>query len=101
MNLTDFDKDRLDEPGAIVIDFWAPWCAPCKMMEPTFESLEEDYRDKIDFFKVNVDQSPVLASRYSIRSIPTMVMIKDGEVQDFMVGVVPKSQIEESLGNLI
>lgn len=87
---TNFQEEVLDKKGLTVVDFWAEWCGPCKMISPIIEELAEDYKDKIVVGKVNVDDNPELSIKYGIRSIPTILFVKDGEVVDKMVGAAPK-----------
>lgn len=68
------------------VDFWAEWCAPCRAMEPAFEKLSENYSDQFNFGKVNVDEVPELAAKFGIRSIPTLILIKDGKVAEQLIG---------------
>lgn len=88
--------------GMMVVDFWAPWCAPCRMVAPVIDALAEEYAGRVRFAKVNVDEAPGVAGRYGIRSIPTIGIFRDGEPVNGVVGAVPKpvlaQAIEESLG---
>jgi thioredoxin 1 len=78
----------------LVVDFWAPWCGPCRMVSPVIEQLAEEYSGKIVFGKVNVDENQGIASSFGIQSIPTLMLIKNGKVIDVMIGALPKAQIE-------
>ncbi len=80
-----------------LVDFWADWCIPCKRVAPVLEELSKEYEGKIEFFKVNVDDNPELASKYRISSIPTMVIFKEGEPVDKIVGALPKQNIKQVL----
>ena len=94
-------KDIISGPKPVMVDFWAVWCGPCRMLSPTVDELAETYADKIDVVKCNVDDCQEIAMEYGIRSIPTLLYIKDGEVKDRTVGVVSKDEILERLNNLL
>jgi thioredoxin 1 len=81
----------------LVVDFWAAWCGPCKIVSPIIEQLAEQYAGKIVFGKVNVDENPYISQRFGIQSIPTLMILKEGEVIDVMVGALPKGQIENRI----
>jgi thioredoxin 1 len=85
----------------VVIDFWATWCGPCQRMTPLIEALAEDYDGKAIVGKCNVDEEDELAMQFGVRSIPTVVFLKDGEVRDMQVGLCPKSVLEEKLNKLL
>lgn len=80
-----------------LLDFWAIWCGPCKMMEPIFEELEKEYKDKIEFVKINVDENPAEASKYGVMSIPTYVVEKDGKEIARKVGYTSKAEMVKLL----
>lgn len=96
-----WDKDVLQSQDVIMVDFWAVWCSPCKMISPIVEELAKDYKGKAKFFKINTDENPDLASRYKIRGIPTLMFFKKGQLVDQVVGVVPKTQLKEKLDSLL
>ena len=85
----------------VFIDFWATWCSPCRALAPTFEKLAEAYGDEISFAKVNVDDLPEVAEKYAIRSIPTLLVLKDGNVVEQLVGVRPYDAIARVLDNYV
>src|SRR6476660_3469591 len=92
-----FDAAISHETGIMMVDFWAEWCGPCKAIAPVLEDIAKESAGRITLAKVNVDENPGLAARYGIRSIPTILFVKDGKVQDQMVGAVPKPQIQAKL----
>jgi len=91
--------DALGQPGILVIDFWAPWCGPCRTMAPQFERAAQ-LRPQYRFAKVNVDEQPTVANTFQIRSIPTLVVISDGEVIGASAGVIAADQLTGALGQL-
>ena len=92
-----FDADVLKSDGPVLVDFWATWCAPCKAIAPVLDQLAEEYDGKVKIGKVNVDENPATPGQYGVRGIPTMILFKDGEVVDQLVGAVPKNQIASLL----
>jgi len=81
----------------ILVDFWAPWCGPCRIVGPVIEQLAREYSGKVAFGKLNVDENPQIASAFGVQSIPTMIVFRSGKAVDFMVGALPKAQIEMKL----
>jgi thioredoxin 1 len=90
-----FESEALKSEVPVVVDFWAEWCGPCKMVAPTVAQLADEYSGRVKFCKLNVDQARELASEYGIRSIPTLMIFKDGAVQETMVGARPKENIKD------
>ncbi|KRL03062.1 thioredoxin [Liquorilactobacillus capillatus] len=95
--LTDQTFDSGTNTGVTLTDFWATWCGPCRMQAPIVEQLDEEMGDKVSFSKVDVDQNTATASKFGIMSIPTLLIKKDGEVVDTLVGYHPKEQIQAKL----
>ena len=100
MNITknNFEQEVLHSDKPVLIDFWAPWCGPCRMLLPVISEIAEEYGDKIKVCKVNVDDEGELAASFNVMSIPTLVVVKDGKVTNSAVGVRPKAQIVEMIG---
>ena len=89
-----FQKEVLDSEQPTIVDFWASWCGPCRMIAPVFEELSSQYSGKVKFAKVNVDENPKIPANYGVRGIPTLIMFKEGKVVDQVVGAVPRNQLE-------
>jgi len=97
----DFD-DIVQKAGVpVLVDFWAEWCGPCKMLSPVLDELAAEYGEKVKIAKVNVDQQPNLAARYGIRSIPTIILFRGGEIAEQMVGMQPKEALKAKLDSLL
>lgn len=90
-----FQEDVINEKLPVLVDFWAEWCGPCKMIAPTLQEISKDYEGKVKIVKVNIDENTDLAMRYAIRSIPTMLLFKDGAVKGQILGAVAKTKITE------
>jgi thioredoxin 1 len=95
-----FDSELAKHSGVLMVDFWAEWCGPCRVIAPTLEELSRDSGGAIGLAKVNVDENPGLAARYGVRSIPTILFVKGGKVVDQVIGAVPKSQLQKKLDAL-
>ena len=100
INLTNdnFAAEVLESDKPVLVDFWAPWCGPCRMLGPVISEIAEQYSDKVKVCKVNVDEQNELAVKYGISSIPTLKLFKNGEVADSSIGLVSKAKIEEMIG---
>ena len=96
-----FDSEVLQSEIPVLVDFWAPWCGPCKAIGPIVEELAASYGDKIKFAKCNVDDNPVTPGKYGIRAIPTLIFFKEGNVVEQITGMVGKSKLEETLSNIL
>ena len=95
VNDENFDKEVLQSSIPVLVDFWAEWCGPCKLVGPTVEALAVEYKGKLKVAKLDVDGSPEAAGRFGVRSIPTLIVFKDGKVQETTIGVKPKGQLAE------
>ena len=102
-DLTDqnFEDEVLKSDLPVVVDFWAPWCGPCRMIAPMTEKLSEEYKDRIKFCKLNVDDNPQMAMKYGVMSIPLLLFFKGGEKVDESLGAVPESMIRPKVESLL
>lgn len=94
---TNFDQEVIKSDLPVLVDFWAPWCGPCRMVGPVVEELAEQYKGKLKVVKVNTDENQEVAIKYGIRSIPTLGIFKGGEVVDGIIGAAPKQMLESKI----
>lgn len=95
-----FDETLVAQQGILMVDFWAVWCGPCRAIAPVLDEIVRESGGGVSLAKVNVDENPGLAARYGIRSIPTILLVKEGKVADHVVGAVPKVQLKKKLDAL-
>ncbi|HNT41595.1 MAG TPA: thioredoxin [Tenuifilaceae bacterium] len=101
VNDSNFDEVVLNAGKPAVVDFWAEWCGPCRMIAPYIEQIADEYKDRAVVAKVDVDNNPGIAARFGIRNIPTVLFFKDGQLADKQVGAVPKSNLVSKLEALL
>ena len=98
---TDFEKDVLGSEHPVLVDFWAEWCGPCRMIAPAVEAVAEEYTGKASFFKMNVDENQNVPQRFGIRGIPTLILFKGGQEQERIVGAVSRNAIAKVVAKYV
>ena len=96
-----FDSEIIQSDKPAVVDFWAPWCGPCKAIGPVIEELAEIYGENVKFTKCNVDENPATPAKFGIKAIPTLIFFKDGKVIDQITGMVAKSKLEDTIKSIV
>ena len=96
-----WEKEVLKSSDAVMVDFWAAWCGPCRMIAPTIEELADEYAGKLKVCKLNTDENPEVAGRYQIMGIPTLLFFKDGKMADKIVGAASKKQFKDKIDSLL
>ena len=97
----DFQKQVLDAPNLVIVDFWTEWCGPCRQLAPTLKALAAAYAGKLRIAKVDGDANPDLVQKYSVRAFPTLLFVKQGQIRDQVVGNQPRSNLEKRIDNLL
>jgi len=96
-----FEREVLQSTTPVLIDFWAPWCAPCRAVAPVVDEIAREYAGKLKVVKMNVDENPLTPSRYGVRGIPNLIVFKGGEVKEQIVGAVPKAQLVRAISTVV
>ncbi|MDY3374193.1 MAG: thioredoxin [Terrisporobacter othiniensis] len=97
INTNEFINEVENKKGTVVVDFFATWCGTCKMLSPVYNSLGEEMKEKSDFLKVDIDQSMELAQKFSVTTVPTVIVFKDGKEMDRLVGFIPKNSLQDKI----
>ncbi|PIE70866.1 MAG: thioredoxin [Deltaproteobacteria bacterium] len=98
---SNFESDVVQSDKPVLVDFWAPWCGPCRAIAPLLEELVDVYGDQVVFAKCNVDDNPITPGKFGIRAIPTLIFFKGGEAKETLVGMVAKAKLEETIKSMI
>lgn len=98
---SNFETEVINSDLPVLIDFWAPWCGPCRAIAPVIDELAKEYDGKLKVVKMNVDENPLTPSRYGVRSIPNLLLIKNGQVKDQIIGAVPKGHFVQAITKII
>src|SRR5512138_1507231 len=101
INDKNFENEVIKSVTPVVVDFWAPWCGPCRMLAPVTEKLADSYTGKVKFCKINVDENPETSMKYGVRSIPTLIFFKGGEQKESSVGAVPETLLKPKIEALV
>jgi len=96
-----FEREVLQSPTPVLVDFWAPWCAPCRAIAPVVDELAREYAGKLKVVKMNVDDNPTTPNKYGVRGIPTLLVIEAGQVKEQLVGAQPKARLVSAIGNVV
>ncbi|RLE47497.1 thioredoxin [Candidatus Woesearchaeota archaeon] len=97
----DFEEKVLKNKKPVLVDFWAPWCGPCKMISPIVEKIEKEFKEKMEFVKMNVEDAPEVGSQFGIMSIPCLIIFKDGEEENRIVGLVKEEELKNKIKEIL